>query len=294
MTWTCRAGNSAHCTTCQSRSVNWGARPTPCARWSRPGGSASSWGSRFGLPLTSITWQIRCSTTTTRWPLAPPPSSRGRWPIFRPTTNQAGELGFLPELLAYQGLALLGLGQKEQSLALTRRALLSLVQGEVSEEVISEIYYAHAIALVANGDEDQAGDYFHRAYQNLLAGAAQLEDEPARQAFFHRNPILRRLMREVYARGIAAAPTAGVISRRLPALHGTHLVQVTWTLDAGPADLALKQAQGAIALRRARLTRLMREAQAQGAAPTVAQLAEALGVSKRTVQRDLAALRRSA
>ncbi len=208
--------------------------------------------------------------------------------------ERLGELGFLPELLAYQGLALLGLGQKEQSLALTRRALLSLVQGEVSEEVISEIYYAHAIALVANGDEDQAGDYFHRAYQNLLAGAAQLEDEPARQAFFHRNPILRRLMREVYARGIAAAPTAGVISRRLPALHGTHLVQVTWTLDAGPADLALKQAQGAIALRRARLTRLMREAQAQGAAPTVAQLAEALGVSKRTVQRDLAALRRSA
>jgi len=187
--------------------------------------------------------------------------------------ERLGELGFLPELLAYQGLALLGLGQKEQSLALTRRALLSLVQGEVSEEVISEIYYAHAIALVANGDEDQAGDYFHRAYQNLLAGAAQLEDEPARQAFFHRNPILRRLMREVYARGIAAAPTAGVISRRLPALHGTHLVQVTWTLDAGPADLALKQAQGAIALRRARLTRLMREAQAQ---------------------RDLAALRRSA
>jgi len=208
--------------------------------------------------------------------------------------ERLGELGFLPELLAYQGLALLGLGQQEQALALTRRALLSLVQGEVSEEVISEIYYAHAIALVANGEEDQAGDYFHRAYQNLLAGAAQLEDEPARQAFFHRSPILRRLMQEVYARGIAAAPTAGVVSCRLPALRGTHLVQVRWTVDAGPADLALKQAQGAIALRRARLIRLKREAQAQGAAPTVAQLAEVLGVSKRTVQRDLAALRGSA
>ncbi len=66
---------------------------------------------------------------------------------------------------------------------------------------------------------------------------------------------------------------------------------VRWTVDAGPADAALKHAQGAIALRRARLARLLREAELQGARPIVAQLAEALDVSPRTVKRDLAALR---
>jgi predicted DNA-binding transcriptional regulator YafY len=65
-------------------------------------------------------------------------------------------------------------------------------------------------------------------------------------------------------------------------------------VDAGPADAALRHAQGAIALRRARLERLLEEAQAQGAAPSSADLAHALGVSRRTVQRDLAALRRAA
>jgi hypothetical protein len=71
-------------------------------------------------------------------------------------------------------------------------------------------------------------------------------------------------------------------------------LRVRWTVDAGPADAALKHAQGAIALRRARLARLRREAEAQGAHPTIAQLADALNVSARTIKRDLAALRESA
>jgi DNA-binding SARP family transcriptional activator len=205
--------------------------------------------------------------------------------------ERLGEMGILPELLAYQGLAHLGLGESTRALDFTRRAVLALAQGEVSDEVISEIYYAHAMALAAHGEESQARTYFTRAYEDLLAVAAQLEDEPARQAFFHHNPTTRRLMQEAYARGIASAPESGVISRRLPSFRGGRPVRVKWTLDAGLADVALKQAQGAIALRRARLSRLMREAQAQGAAPTVAQLSEILDVSTRTIQRDLAALR---
>ncbi|MDY7041952.1 MAG: DUF1670 domain-containing protein, partial [Chloroflexota bacterium] len=205
--------------------------------------------------------------------------------------EQLGELGVLPELLAYQGLAYLGLGRPHRALDFTRRAVLALAQGEVSDEAISEIYYAHAMALAAHDEQSQAHAYFTRSYQNLLVVAAQLEDEPARHAFFHHNPTTRRLMQEVYARGIAPAPESGVISRQLPSFHGRYPTQVTWTVDAGPADVALKQARGAIALRRARLSRLIREAQAQGANPTNAQLAEILGVSARTVQRDLAALR---
>jgi tetratricopeptide (TPR) repeat protein len=207
--------------------------------------------------------------------------------------EQLGEMGVLPELLAYQGLACHGLGDQARALEFTHQAILSLAQGEVSDEVIPEIYYAHALALEANGEADQALAYLQRAYQHLLALAAQLEDEPARQAFFNCNPTLRRLMHEIYAREIALAPGAGVISRQVPSSRGGRSIQVRWTVDAGPPDTALKQAQGAIALRRARLARLLEEASVQGANPSPVQLAEVLGVSKRTIQRDMAVWRAS-
>lgn len=207
--------------------------------------------------------------------------------------EQVGNLAYVPELLAYQGLASLGLDRREEALALTRTAVLAMAQGEVSQEVVPEIYYAHAAALVASGMEGQARLYLARAYQHLTDSASKLEDDTARQAFFQRNPTMRRLMNELYARDMALPPAAGVISRQLPSSHGERPVQVRWTVDAGPPDDALRQARGAVDLRRSRLNRLIREAQAQGASPTAQQLAEALGVSKRTVQRDLAALRES-
>jgi len=207
-------------------------------------------------------------------------------------SEQLGELTFVPELLAYQGLAHLGLNQPAEALTLTRRAVMSMAQGDVSEEVIPEICYAHATALAANGHEEQAQDYFTRAYECLLEDAAALQDEEARQAFFHRNPTMRRLMRELRARDIAPPRNVGIESVRLPAVRGGEPLRVRWTVDAGPADAALKRAQGAIALRRVRLARLLEEAQTQGAAPSTADLARALGVSRRTIQRDMAALRR--
>ncbi|MGD8968231.1 MAG: DUF1670 domain-containing protein, partial [Anaerolineae bacterium] len=48
---------------------------------------------------------------------------------------------------------------------------------------------------------------------------------------------------------------------------------------------------GKIARRRGRILRLLREAAEQSAAPTVADLADALETSARTIKRDLAALR---
>jgi DNA-binding SARP family transcriptional activator len=203
-----------------------------------------------------------------------------------------GELALLPELSSFQALAHLGLGRNDRALDCTRRALLALAQGEVSEEAVSDVYYAHAMALAACGRGEEAGHYLARAYERLLSVAAQLDDEPARQAFFQHSPTTRRLMSEVYARGLAAPPAAGVISRALPAARSGRPVRVRWTVDAGPPDAALKQAGGAIALRRARLSRLLAEAEAQGAVPTVAQLADVLDVSARTIQRDLAAVRR--
>ena len=199
---------------------------------------------------------------------------------------------FLPELWAYRGLAHLGLGRQTEALNCTHRALLALAQGLAEGDILSEIYYAHAAVLAAGGQDEQATDYFRRAYHNLLEYAALLEEDEARRAFFRRDPTVRRLMAEVYARGIAPPPKDSSVhwlpSRVDPAGAA---VPVTWTLDAGPPDQALKRAKGAVALRRTRLARILRQADTQGARPTVRRLAQTFGVSPRTIKRDLAALR---
>jgi len=202
------------------------------------------------------------------------------------------ELDYLPGLLAQQGLIHLSLAAPDEALACTRQALHVAMLGNPVHDALPEVYYAHAMALLAHGDEAQADDYLNRAYQHLVNEAAQHDNEAARQALFHRSPITRRLMTALVARGLAPGPEAAVITRPLPAARGEYPIQVRWTVDAGPADAALKHAQGAIALRRARLARLLQEAESQGARPTVAQLAETLDVSLRTLKRDLAALRR--
>ncbi|MEA3396962.1 MAG: HTH domain-containing protein, partial [Chloroflexota bacterium] len=208
--------------------------------------------------------------------------------------QRLGEMKFLPELQAYQGLAHLGLGNLAEALDCTRRALLALAQGPLESDIVSEIYYAHAVVLSAHGQGNRAREYFARAYHNLLEYATQLEDEPARRAFFNRDPITRRLMEEVYAHDIASRPDSGIVTRWLPSRAGPDQrpVPVKWTLDAGPPDASLKRSQGAIALRRGRLARLLRESHTQGARPTIQQLADDLDVSPRTIKRDLAALRK--
>lgn len=74
-------------------------------------------------------------------------------------------------------------------------------------------------------------------------------------------------------------------------LAQTELVEVTWTVDAGPEDLEVARRQGPPALRQVRVLRLLTEALDQGAVATTEDLARALQVSTRTIKRDLAALR---
>lgn len=73
-------------------------------------------------------------------------------------------------------------------------------------------------------------------------------------------------------------------------LQATDLVEVVWTLDAGEEDLRILQGQGASALRRSRIQRLLTEALEQGAAATQEDLAQVLQTSVRTIKRDCAHL----
>jgi hypothetical protein len=72
-------------------------------------------------------------------------------------------------------------------------------------------------------------------------------------------------------------------------LRPDELVEVVWTVDL--VDQIENGVANKAAARQERLRRLCEEAATQGAEPTVGDLASALGVTPRTVDRDIAVLR---
>jgi DNA-binding SARP family transcriptional activator len=192
---------------------------------------------------------------------------------------------YIPEVYAYKALSRLALGDTKQADALSTKALVLMAQGELID-IASELYYARGVVLEALGEEAQAKENFRRAFENLMKVAEIIEEDLARKAFFERDPTIRRLMERVYHYGIYEMPADGVVKRHVSGIFQQD-VEVTWTVNSGAPDTALKNAKGAIWLRRERLKRLLRESRAQGAAPTNKQLADELGVSVRTVIRDM-------
>ena len=74
-------------------------------------------------------------------------------------------------------------------------------------------------------------------------------------------------------------------------LSETEQILVAWTIDAGAEDLHVLKTGGSIALRQARIVRLLDEALDQGAVATQEDLARALQTSVSTIKRDCAQLR---
>jgi tetratricopeptide (TPR) repeat protein len=205
-----------------------------------------------------------------------------------------GEYEKFCEILAMQAQVHLALGDVVRALDCSREAVLALAQGARATDMKAEVFFARSAALAAAGRDEEALNFVRGAYESLLSIAAKLADDQARRAFFRRDPITRRLMEAVYARGIAEPLEAGQLTRWLPSQRNDYAVQVRWTVDAGPADVALKQHKGAIILRRQRLARLIQEAETQGIDPRNKDLAAALGVSVRTIQRDRTHLQQAA
>jgi DNA-binding SARP family transcriptional activator/predicted ATPase len=196
-------------------------------------------------------------------------------------------------LQADRGAILLALGQPAAALAATTQAMAQLKPGVEQAYLVP---FIHHQVLTTLDRTDEAGDAIGQAYSMLSQALRGLSPE-------QREMSLERVPEH---RAIVAAWTATQPQRatfRLPRadaptgrpLRDDEWMEVSWTIVA-PGDEqvsgeAWPELSRRVACRRHRLLRLLREAAEQSAAPTVAALAIALGLSERTVKRDLAALR---
>lgn len=144
--------------------------------------------------------------------------------------------------------------------------------------------------LLAVGRDKEASTVLLGAYTTLQAQAACLSDPALRQSFFEQVPVNREIVaaydqwqhitRHTLARLVRLSTPLG------RPLTEADYVEIRWTVNA-PEDEAISDTAEH---RHFVLHRLLSEAAAQGAAPTDDDLARALGVSRRTILRDMQVL----
>jgi tetratricopeptide (TPR) repeat protein len=199
------------------------------------------------------------------------------------------------EQLSHLALAESRLGNHERALRLSAQALGVMEEGHHVSNRLKTAYFERAQIVNAAQGFQAARPHLERAYQLLVIVADRISDPDLRRSFLenvaenraivaaHRLGYLPTRLRKQNVR----LPVVGIPTGR--PLHDDEWVEITWTVTA-PEDEAVL---GKAARRQHRLLRLLREAKEQDATPTVDDLADALEVSRATIKRDLAALRRA-
>lgn len=194
---------------------------------------------------------------------------------------------------SHLALALARSGEDEEAHRLATQIIDEVNQLGPDRTLIHVVYFEiHQVFAFTEGLA-VARPYLKRAHQALIDAADRIRDPDLRRSFLENVPENRAIMT---AHGLGRPPTPHRHLRirlvRVDAPTGRPLrdderVEVTWTVKS-PND---EQVSGKVARRQHRLLRLLNEAAERSAAPTVADLADALGVSASTLKRDLAALR---
>lgn len=186
---------------------------------------------------------------------------------------------------ALRGRLLIDLDRIEEAVASTSEALSELRPGA---DPARSVAFAHSLALAASGRQAEADHYLEIAHSRVLALLSDLPDDGREAALTsvpaHRAVVeawtARRPRRAQYSLARVGAPTGRPLTQ-------DERTNVIWTLHS-PDDLAIREVPNR---RRQRLLRLVSEATTQGGAPTIPELADALGTSVATVRRDLTVLR---
>jgi tetratricopeptide (TPR) repeat protein len=151
------------------------------------------------------------------------------------------------------------------------------------------LVYLTCYRVLSATRDPRAGEVLAVAYRLLQERAAGITDEALRRAFVedvasHREIGAAHRRLEGRRRAFRLAHVDATVGRPL---HEEEYVEVTWTIAAPEDD----EIADKVERRCHRILRLLHEAAGQSAAPTIEDLAAALGVSARTIKRDLAALR---
>lgn len=193
---------------------------------------------------------------------------------------------------AVVGLALLELESPPvpEAEALADAGVALLHTGDTIGEHPQVWLWALARLLDRLDRHDERIEVLAAARAELLRQAATIADPQRRRGFFELVPVNTAIVAASQAEQTAPTVTtvrlASVTAPLGRTLRPDEFVDVTWTVDLPDDELVPAGA----ARRHARLKRLLAEANDQGAAPTDDALAAALGVSRRTIIRDLAAL----
>ncbi len=165
---------------------------------------------------------------------------------------------------------------------------LDTLDENVPPDIELGIYMAGYYLRMGQGRQEEAIRFLLRAkaaQDTYLASLSPKERESAAQEMYNGQILSAALERHTRRETVTLARTDAPLGR---SLNSEDKVAVTWTL-AGPEDLLISNKSER---RRAVLARLLQEAAAQGGAPTDGDLARALGVSRRTVLRDMQDLAR--
>lgn len=192
---------------------------------------------------------------------------------------------------AHLALALLATGRPDEAGELLDAGLARFRVGVPVGEQAQGWLWALYRALTQVGRTTEAAHVLAGARDELERQAAAISVPALRDQFLERVPLNRAIMEELALRDPAAERTivVSLASSSAPLgrpLRVDELIEVRWTV-ASPDDAAIA---GKSDRRRHRIARLLGEAAALGAAPTDDDLAAALGVSRRTILRDLAEL----
>jgi len=188
---------------------------------------------------------------------------------------------FQPDLTADRSAVLLANGRCEEALQVSSQAMRSLVPGWNSHV---NVPYRHYQALAACGKKADAYQALSTAVQwvnNLIASLPPQQQQTSRDGVpIHREILMAWDALQPRQQSVLLPPQPGAGPAGQP-------VRVTWTVWL-PED---NEIPGKVGRRRHQLQRLLAEAARQGASPAHSHLADALGVSRRTIAQDMAELR---
>lgn len=205
----------------------------------------------------------------------------------RTAWTKQGNLQLRVKSEAFLGLAHLAAGDRTLADELAVSGLTNFQSGVPVGEQTQDWLWALHLLLTALDRPDPARTVLRAAYTELQRQAQNISDPNMRRSFFERVRLNRSIV-SAYDQLTGSPREIFVSLARIDVPLGRTLredefVTVQWTVNA-PEDEAITDKTDR---RQFQLKRLLEQAKAQNAAPTDEDLAHALGVSRRTILRDM-------